>query len=94
MLEGRTTMIRTETSKLRTLRSKTDQQLLELLSRTLEQAREWSRDPASRSRAEDAYGEVRRLLPFLSRLDRRVFEPRVEEVAELLYPPAKAAVCF
>jgi hypothetical protein len=87
-------MIRTETSKLRALRSKTDQQLLELLTRNLEQALEWGRDPASRSRAEDAYTEIRRLLPFVSRLDRRALEPRIEEVTELLCPPAKTAACF
>jgi hypothetical protein len=87
-------MIRTETSKLRALRSKTDQQLLELLSRNLELARELVRDPASRARAEEAYLEVRRLLPFLSRLDRRLVEPHIEEVAELLYRPAQAAACF
>jgi hypothetical protein len=87
-------MIKTETSKLRALRSKTDQQLLELLTRNLEQALEWSRDPALRSRAEDTYEEVRRLLPFVSRLDRRALEPRIEEVAELLCPPTKTAACF
>jgi hypothetical protein len=87
-------MIRTETSKLRALRSKTDQQLLELVNRNLEQARKWGRDPASRSRAEDAYAEVRRLLPFVSRLDRRALESRIDEVAQLLYPPTKTAACF
>ena len=87
-------MIRTETSKLRALRSKTDQQLLELFSRNLELARELSLDPASHDRAEAAYRESRRLLPFVSRLDRRTLEPRLEEVAELLYRPAKTAACF
>jgi hypothetical protein len=87
-------MIRTETSKLRALRSKTDQQLLELVSRHLELARELGRDPALRARAEEAYEEVRRLLPLVSRLDRRTLEPRIEEVAELLYQPAKTAACF
>jgi hypothetical protein len=87
-------MIRTETSKLRALRSKTDQQLLELFSRNLELARELSLDPASRDRAEEAYREARRLLPFVSRLDRRALEPRLEAVGELLYRPAKTAACF
>jgi hypothetical protein len=87
-------MIKTETSKLRALRSKTDLQLLDLVSRHLELARDLSRDPASRTRAEEAYGEVRRLLPLVSRLDRRALEPHVEEVAELLYRPAKTAACF
>jgi len=87
-------MIRTETSKLRALRSKTDQQLLELLSRNLELARHLAGDPASRDRAEEAYREARRLLPLVSRLDRRVLEPRVAEVADLLYRPAQAAACF
>jgi len=85
-------MIRTETSKLRALRSKTDQQLLELLYRNLELARELGRDAASRARAQEAYAEVRRLLPFVSRMDRRALESRIAEVAALL-APAKAA-CF
>ena len=86
-------MIRTETSKLRALRSKTDRQLLELLSHTLDVAQDLARNPGSRDRAEEAYADVRRLLPLVSRLDRRALELRLDELAESISPPAKAA-CF
>jgi hypothetical protein len=87
-------MVRTETSKLRALRSKTDQQLLELVMRNLELACELGRDPGSRVRALRAYNEARNLLPLVSRLDRRALEPRLQELAGLLYPAPKTAACF
>jgi hypothetical protein len=84
-------MVKTETSKLRALRSKTDQQLMELVSRNLELARDAGRDAASRKHA---YSELQRLLPLMLRIDRRRLEPLIEELAEVLYPPTKTAACF
>jgi hypothetical protein len=60
---------RTQTSKLAELRTRTDRQLYALVVRRLEEATtagEW-----------DA---IRRLLPFLSRTDRRRIEERMEEL--------------
>ena len=82
-----------ETSKLLQLRSKTDRQLVELVRRTLEAAACFARVEEFRGRAERACDEVRRLLPALQRADRRRFEPRLQEITDLLHPRAQAA-CF
>jgi len=59
----------TQTSKLAELRSRTDRQLYELVARKLEQAR-----------TARAWDEVNRLLPYLSRSDRRRIEQRMEDL--------------
>ncbi len=73
-----TTTTRTQNSKLTELRSKTDRQLYELLTRRLDQA------PGARARE-----EARRFLPYLSPADRRRIERRLQKLdAE---PKAEAA---
>jgi hypothetical protein len=83
---------RQETSKLVELRTKTDRQLLELIGRTLEAALVFAQD-GQYCRAERACEEVRRLLPWISRSDRRHFESRLAEIADMHHPHAHAA-CF
>ncbi len=84
---------RNQTSKLMELRAKTDRQLVELVTRTLEVARCFARAEEYRARAERACDEVRRLLPLLALPDRRRFAARLEEVCAMLHPAAQAA-CF
>lgn len=83
----------TESSKLLELRAKTDRQLVELVTRTLEAARCFARSEEFRSRAERACDEVSRLLPMLAAAERRRFAARLDEVYEILRPAARAA-CF
>ena len=59
-----------QTSKLVELRSKTDRQLVELVTRTLEAAQCFARVGEFHARAERACDEVRVLLPCLPRADR------------------------
>jgi len=80
-------MTRTDTSRLRDLRSKTDRQVAELISRKLQRAAE------SPVRAREVYCEVQRLLPLLGRMERRAVESRLEELAGSMALPARAA-CF
>ena len=82
-----------ETSKLVELRLKTDRQLMELVTRTLEAARCFARTEEFHNRAERASDEVRRLLPLLPRAERRRIEARLEEITEAIHPRAHAA-CF
>ena len=83
----------TDTSKLKALRAKTDRQLLELVTRTLEVARCFARNEDLRARAERACDEVRRLLPLLAPPDRRHFSAQLDDLCEQLHPTAQAA-CF
>jgi len=83
----------TESSKLLQLRAKTDRQLLEIITRTLEAARCFARTDEYRGRAERACLEVQRLLPLIDAADRRYFAARVDEICETLHPVAHAA-CF
>ncbi len=80
-------------SKLVELRSKTDRQLVELITLTLAAAEYDARMEELRGRAERACEEVKRLLPFVTRADRRRFEARLEQVGAVLCPHAQAA-CF
>lgn len=82
-----------ESSKLVELRSKTDRQLLELVTRTLEAARCFARTDEFHGRAQRAIDEVRRLMPLLPRTEVRRVESRVEEIADAINPRAQA-VCF
>jgi hypothetical protein len=82
-----------QSSKLVELRSKTDRQLVELITRTLETAACFARSEEFHARAERACDEVRRLLPCLSRADRRHVEARLAQIADALHPSAKVA-CF
>jgi hypothetical protein len=82
-----------QSSKLVELRSKTDRQLMELITRTLEAASCFARTEEFRGRAERASDEVRRLLPAVPRAERRRVQVRLEELAEALDPRARAA-CF
>ena len=82
-----------QTSKLVELRSKTDRQLVELVTRTLETARCLARTGEFHGRAERACDDVRRLLPCLPRAERRRVEARLAELDEMLSPRAHAA-CF
>ena len=82
-----------QTSKLVELRSKTDRQLVELVTRTLEAAQCFARVDEFHARADRACDEVRRLLPCLPRGERRRAEARLAELAEMLNPRAQAA-CF
>jgi hypothetical protein len=82
-----------QSSKLVALRSKTDRQLMELVTRTLEAAHCFARTGEFHGRAERACEDVRRLLPALSRGDRRRVEARLGQIAEMLRPSAHAA-CF
>lgn len=83
----------TESSKLTALRAKTDRQLVELVTRTLEAARCFASSEEYRGRAERACEEVHRLLPLLSPADRRHFAARLDDVCEILHPTPQAA-CF
>jgi hypothetical protein len=82
-----------ENSKLLELRAKTDRQLLELATRAMEAAMCFARAEEYHTRAERAANEVRRLLPCLSRNERRRFEARLFQLDEMLRPTARAA-CF
>jgi hypothetical protein len=82
-----------QTSKLVELRSKTDRQLVELVTRTLEAAQCFARTDEFHARAERACDEVRRLLPALPRAERRRAEARLAQIGETLHPQA-AAACF
>jgi hypothetical protein len=82
-----------QTSKLVELRSKTDRQLVELVTRTLEAAMCFARTEEFHARAERAADEVRRLVPYLPKSERRRVEARLAEIAETLRPTAHAA-CF
>jgi hypothetical protein len=82
-----------QTSKLVELRSKTDRQLMELVTRTLEAALCFARSEEFQARAERAAEEVRRLVPVLPKSERRRVEARLAEIAETLRPTAHAA-CF
>lgn len=73
--------IRSHTSKLAELRSRTDHQLYELVCRKLE-----------RARTVRAWDEVRHFLPYLSRADRRLIEERLEELEQS--GPRKHAACY
>ena len=84
---------RTQRSKLTALRAKTDHQLVELVTRTLEAARCFATAEEYRGNAERACAEVQRLLPLLDPADRRRFAARLDELCDLLHPAAQAA-CF
>jgi len=79
--------------KLVELRSKTDRQLMELITRTLDAAMCLARSGDFRGQVERACDEVRRLLPALSKPERRRVEARLGEIADILGPRAQAA-CF
>jgi len=80
-------------SKLVELRSKTDRQLVEIITRTLDSAVSLARNPDFHGQAERACDDVRRLLPYIPRVDRRRLEARLDELTELLRPRAHA-VCY
>ena len=82
-----------QSSKLVELRSKTDRQLVELVTRTLETAMCFARSEEFHARAERASDQVRRLLPALPKAERRRAEARLAEIAEAIRPSAHAA-CF
>lgn len=82
-----------QNSKLLELRAKTDRQLVELITRTLEIARCFARAEEYHPRAERACDEVRRLLPLIDGPERRRFASRLNEIGEMLHPTA-AAACF
>ena len=84
---------RPESSKLVELRSKTDRQLVQLITRRLEAAARLAAGEEFQRPVEGACEEVRRLLPFIPRADRRRFEARLQELREILHPSAQAA-CF
>jgi len=84
---------RPENSKLVELRSKTDRQLVELMTRMLEAGWAFARMEEFHSQADRVCEDVRRLLPCLSRTDRRRFEARLQELTDRLHPAAQAA-CF
>jgi len=81
-----------QTSKLVELRSKTDRQLIELVTRTLEAAICFARSD-DRRRADRACDDVRRLLPFLPKAERRRVEARLNDIDAILRPATHAA-CF
>ncbi len=83
-----------QSSKLVELRSKTDRQLMEIITRRLEAAQCFARAEEFRCRAERACDEVRRLLPCLSRAERRRVEARLNQIAATLHPPRAHAACF
>jgi hypothetical protein len=85
---------RQESSKLVELRSKTDRQLMELITRTLEAALCFARSEDFRGQAERASDEVRRLLPALAQADRRRVEARLAKIEDRLRPRAAHAACF
>jgi len=80
-----------QTSKLVELRSKTDRQLVELVTRTLEAAQCFARTDEFRPRAERACEQVRLLLPYLPRAERRRAEVRLAQIGEIFQPRAHAA---
>ena len=82
-----------EISKLVELRSKTDHQLVQLIARTLDAAASHAGVEGFHGPVEKACEEVRRLIPFVPRADRRRFEARLRELGERLHPSARAA-CF
>ena len=82
-----------ESSKLVELRSKTDRQLVALIDRNLAAVSMFAGSGDGHPRAESACEEIRRLLPFVPRADRRRFETRLAELGEILHPSARAA-CF
>jgi hypothetical protein len=84
---------RPDTSKLVELRSKTDRQLVQLITRKLDRAACLASVDQLQGPAERVYDEVRRLLPLVSRSDRRRLEARVQELAAVLHCRAQAA-CF
>ena len=80
---------RPDNFKLVELRSKTDRELVKLITRKLEAAASLAgaegHTPVAR-----ACDEVRRLLPFVPRADRRRFEARLRELGETYVQ----AACF
>ena len=85
--------MRPEISKLAELRSKTDRQLAELITRKLEAAACVADLDQFNCPVEKACEEVRRLLPFVRLSDRRRIEARLHELRDTLHPIAQAA-CF
>ena len=84
---------RPENSKLVELRSKTDRQLAELLTRKLDRAARLIAMGELSGPAEHICEDVRRLLPIVLRADRRRFEARLQQIAEML-PAGAQAACF
>jgi hypothetical protein len=84
---------RPENSKLVELRSKTDRQLVQLVTRKLQAAVSLAGVEGLHGPVERACEEVRRLLPFIPRADRRRLEARLQELGDLVHPSARAA-CF
>lgn len=81
---------RPDNFKLIELRSKTDRQLVQLITRKLEAAASVAGVEGFHGPVARACGEVRRLLPFVPRADRRRLEARLRELGETY---AQAA-CF
>jgi hypothetical protein len=80
---------RSESPKLKELRSKTDRQLLTLIRRELDSGLALARsyDECLQARAIEAHGEVSRLLPLVYDLpvcERRRLESELDELANLL----------
>jgi hypothetical protein len=82
-----------ETSKLVELRTKTDRQLVELISHKLETATRLAQVREFHGVAEQDCAEVSRLLAWVSRPDRRRLEARLREVTAMLRP-TQCAACF
>jgi hypothetical protein len=82
-----------ENPKLVELRSKTDRQLVELIGRGLDRAACCARARQFHGQAARLCDEIRQLLPFVPRHDRRRLESRLAEIAEILCPSAQVA-CF
>jgi hypothetical protein len=79
-----------ENSKLVELRSKTDRELIQLITRKLEAAACVADIDGFHGPVASACDEVRRLLPFVPRADRRRLEARLRELGHTF---AQAA-CF
>jgi hypothetical protein len=91
-------MTATDTSKLLELRSKTDRQLLVLISHRLEAGSSAARLPGERNHAEAerAYADANSLLRFV-RLDdseRSRLEVRLKQLGRALRLPIACAACF
>lgn len=82
-----------DSSKLIELRSKTDRQLIELINRKLETAQWFAADPEFHRTAERACEEVRHLLPWIPRPERRRIEARLDCIDARMHGRAHAA-CF
>jgi hypothetical protein len=83
-----------ESSKLVELRAKTDRQLVAIITNRLEKGLNLAQTDLSRARAREAYAEARKLLPWVSNLnrsERRHLEEKLERLRQHLNAGASAA---